>query len=414
MSPGRQILFVTWDGPNSPYLRGLFLPIFAALGERGLGFHVLQFSWGRREERLRLARACEEAGISYRSVTIWRRPVAVGSLLTVLRGRGHVARAIRHTRADVVMPRSTLPALAAIPVARRSGLPVLLDADGLPHDERVEFGGASPNGFLYRMLRRLEAWTIRKSGAIAVRTRKAATILAHRSGVDEGRFLVVPNGRNSSLFRPPGDARRQERRSELGLGTDQPLLIYAGSSLSGKYRGEDMMRFFRQVQRRRAEARLLIVMPDLAEARSLVARHPDLVPNCLFRSAAPDEVPGWLGAADLGLALIHATFSMQAVSAIKVGEYLLCGVPVLGSKGVGDTEELARAGVGYWLENADDSSLEAAAGWFIETVVPQREMFRARCREAGLVHYSLDGAVAAYEAAVRRALSSQTGPGCNG
>ena len=401
MTRARRVLFVTWDGPNSTYLETLFLPIFARLRERGFAFHVLQFSWSDASERARLAKACERAGLTYRAVTIWRRPVAVGSFVTSVWGRRHVARALDETHSDIVMPRSTLPGLAAIPPARRKGLPVLLDADGLPHDERVEFAGASPRGPSYRALRRLESWSVRKARAVTVRTAKAASILAARSGTDESRFFIVPNGRDESLFRPATVSERLQGRAELGLTADQPLLVYPGSSLSGKYRGKDMMRFFAHVRELRPDARVLLLMPERGESEALLRRFPDLAPYCMWRSAAPNEVPSWLGIADLGLALIHATFSMQAVSAIKVGEYLLCGLPVLGSAGVGDTDDLARAGVGYWLQNFDGHSLASAAAWFAETVLQDAEMFRQRCRDAGRAHYSLESAVAAYERALR-------------
>ena len=140
----KNILFVTWDGPNSPFLLGLFLPIFAALRPHGFRFHVLQFSWSSAAEQATLAQACAAAGVAYRSARVWRRPVTIGAVATALVGRMHVRRAMRQWQIDLLMPRSTLPAVAAIAAAGhgRSRIPVLLDADGLPHDERVEFGGA--------------------------------------------------------------------------------------------------------------------------------------------------------------------------------------------------------------------------------------------------------------------------------
>ena len=66
------ILFVTWDGPQVSYLESLFVPIFQRLGQKGMHFHVLQFTWGGIPERRAFSRqACEQAGISYRSVIIW-------------------------------------------------------------------------------------------------------------------------------------------------------------------------------------------------------------------------------------------------------------------------------------------------------------------------------------------------------
>ena len=403
--PGRvQVLFVTWDGPHSTYLQGLFLPIFAALRPAGFDFHVLQFTWADADERAMMKAACAALGISYRSVTIRRRPIALGSLATALLGLAEVRRAIQRLGIGLVMPRNTLAALAAIPAAGR--LPVLLDADGFPNEERIEFQGASPNDISYRALRTLDTWSIRCAEAITVRTHRAAEILAQRTGAEPGRFHVVANARDANVFRPLEDKGRARRRGELGIGPDEPLVIYVGSALSGKYAGEAMLQFFRHVQNRRGDARLLFLMPRHEEARSLLNLTPDLASACFLRSAEPGEVPAWIGAADLGLALIRPTFSMQAASSIKLGEYLLCGLPVLATAGVGDSEEVVRPSVGLCLHDIEESALSRAADWFVDIVLPNRETFRDHCREAGLKRFSLESAVPAYEGALESALAA--------
>jgi glycosyltransferase involved in cell wall biosynthesis len=410
VSERTQALFVTWDGPGSTYLEALFLPIFAALRARGFDFHILQFTWADATESAATENACRAQGMSYQAVTIWRRPVALGGLATALWGSKQVRKAIIRFNVRVVVPRSTLPALATILGLPRSGhsVAILLDADGLPHDERVEFQGASPGGVTYRLLRALERWSVRRADAVAVRTGRAATILRDRAGpsFQEAKFYMVPNGRDARIFHPLDAQARAAARAELGLAPDQPLLVYVGSSLKGKYRGEAMLRFFRAVRAIRPDARLLLLMPQHREAYELLRNRSDLLPACLFRSVAPPAVPYWVAAADLGLALIHQTFSMQAVSAIKVGEYLLCGVPVLASSGVGDSDVTIDHSVGLCLTDADEPSLKTAADWFVRTVLPGRELFRHHCREVGLRYYSLEVAVEHYERAMRAALDA--------
>ncbi len=413
MTKAVQVLFVTWDGPRSTYLQGLFLPIFVALRSRGFEFHVLQFTWADAEERAKLAKACRASGVTYRSATIWRRPVAPGSLATALWGRTHVRREINKVGIDLLMPRSTLPAVAAISAAGRGAtrIPVLFDADGLPHDERVEFDRWSPTGLAYRLLRDFEAWCVRRADAVTVRTLSAAQILTHRvgAGIRDGHFHVIRNARDSRLFQPLSNGERALRRAEIDMEPEQPLLVYTASSLQGKYRGDTTLRFFRRVLDHRPDARLLILLPRLDEAHAMLAQHPDVIPACILRSAAPEDVAGWVGAADLGLALIHATYSTQAVAPIKLGEYLLCGVPVLASSGVGDTDAVVDKGVGCCLADLNEESLAEAAAWFVNVVLNDREGFQTRCRASGLEHFSMDSAVQGYEDALRAALSAQSG-----
>jgi glycosyltransferase involved in cell wall biosynthesis len=185
------------------------------------------------------------------------------------------------------------------------------------------------------------------------------------------------------------------------------LLVYAGSSLTGKYLGEAMLQFFRHVRTRRPDACLLLLMPRLDEARTMLSLNEDLVSSCILRSVAPEEVPALLGVADLGLCLIRPTYSMQAASAIKLGEYLLCGVPVLATAGVGESEAILGPEIGLCLPDTGDRAIAGAAKWFVEDILPKRQVLRDRCRSAGLAHYSLDNAVSelreALIAAIQRA-----------
>jgi glycosyltransferase involved in cell wall biosynthesis len=87
---------------------------------------------------------------------------------------------------------------------------------------------------------------------------------------------------------------------------------------------------------------------------------------------------------------------MQTVAPIKLGENLLCGTPVLTTTGIGDTAMVIDTEIRYLTQEMNDEELRRAATWFLETVIPNREGFRDRCREARICHFSLDTAVEDY------------------
>ena len=225
------ILFVTWDGPQVSYLEGLFLPIFERLSQVGMHFHVLQFTWGGTATVEVRRHACEKAGVSYRSITVWRKPRALGAMLTALAGARHVRKAVQEHDVDLVMARSTLPALATMLALRDSQCRMVFDADGLPLDERVDFAGQSPSGLAHRLLRDLEAQAVRRADVVLTRTSRAVEILHARagSGAALSRFHVVTNGRDSECFKLSDAEERAKVRRDLGLTMDDPLMVYAGS-----------------------------------------------------------------------------------------------------------------------------------------------------------------------------------------
>ena len=399
-----KVLFITWDGPQVNYLESLFLPIFKRLSLAGISFHVLQFTWGSVKRTAQVQHACEEAGVSYQRVTIWRRFGALGPMLSALAGAWHVNKSIRSNEINVLMPRSTLPALAAMLAVRHfSSVGLLFDADGLPHDERVDFGEWSSNGLAYRLLRDLEASAIRRADAVLTRSKKAVDILVARggAGVDPGKFHVVCNGRDANLFKPALAGLRIDVRRSLGIENTAPLLVFVGSSINGKYSGREMLEFFRLVLKRREDAQLLFLLGSPEEFHLMMNEYEDLRSCSHVLRLPAEDVPRYLGACDLGLAFIQPSFSMQAAAAIKLGEYLLCGIPALATRGIGDTEEIVTNKVGYVLNTISVENLEAAAEWFVHTVLPAADGFRESCRDVGVQNFSLEASVNVYARALK-------------
>ena len=395
-----RLLFVTWDGPQVSYVEGLFLPIFRGLKPFGIQVDILQFRWGSADEEERVRQACAAAGCGYRAVRIGRWGGGAGPFISALAGGRKVRAAVRHFKSDMIMPRSLMPAIAVLAAGADDLPPIIFDADGLAADERVEVGGLSATSLTYRMLRDVEAQIVRRSTKVITRTQASAEILFHRAGppVAPSRFAVVSNGRDDRHFHPEDAEGRAVVRSRLNLDQSAPLLVYAGS-VGPQYRLDAVKSLFAEILRLRADSRLLFLtgQPELA-ARELEQ------PRALVMRVPPDEVPAYLAAGDAGLAYRTTGFAMQGVAPIKLSEYLLCGTPVVGTAGVGNTAAAISEGV--FLD--DQTGSAAAAKWVVDQVLPKREEFRAKARSIGVEHYSLASTVEEY----RRAISG--GPSASG
>jgi glycosyltransferase involved in cell wall biosynthesis len=387
-----RILFVTWDGPQVSYLQSLFLPIFERLKPHGFHFDVLQFRWGDPEQEHAIARYCQSVGIGYRSVNIWRWGGSVGPFLSALWGGRQVRRAVRHFASDVIMPRSVLPSLAVLAGRAWRSAPVLMDADGLEIDERAEFAGMSTTGAAYRILRDVEAQMVRRSHSIIVRTMATRDILLARAGpsVDGRLFYKVTNGRDETVFQPFDEPTRRAVRDELGVPDDAPLIVYAGS-VGARYRTRAIGEFALKLKKLRPDTRLLILSgsPDTARAELPFSQ---IEYFTTIMRAEPGDVPRYLAAADVGTTLLKSTFSTLGISPVKTGEYLLCGVPLVGTADVGDNAAPIAEGVFF----DDARGLEGAARWVLESVLPDRAGYRERARKVGKAQFSLDASVEAY------------------
>lgn len=402
-----RILFVTWDGPRVHYLESLFLPIFAGLRLEGFEFDILQFRWGSAAEEEAVRAACAESGCGYGAVEVWRWG-APGVFATALLGGLRMREAVRRFGSDVVMPRSVLPSLVTL-VGGGPGLrPVLLDADGLEVDERVEFAGLKRNGLAHRILSAIEARMVRKATAVLVRTAAAREILMERAGppADPAKYTVVANGRDGRIFHPFDEPGRQAARSELGIAADAPLIVYVGS-FGPKYRTRGVGELAMALHALRPDTRLLVLSlaPEQVEAE-LLDPFPGLAEFTIVRRAPFREVARFLAAADVGTVFIRETFSTRTVVPVKTGEYLLCGVPAVGTAAVGDNEAALTAGVFF-----DDRRGPAeAARWVVDEILPNREEYRRRARAVGLDHYSLERSVSDYREALAKLVRSAGPP----
>jgi glycosyltransferase involved in cell wall biosynthesis len=277
---------------------------------------------------------------------------------------------------------------------------MVFDADGLPLDERVDFASQLPSGLSHRLLRDVEAQAVRRADVVLTRSSKAVEILHARAGAGTsvGKFYVVSNGRDAELFKPADATESAQVRRDLGLGVNTPLLVYAGS-MGPQYCMDEMLRLFALVHDRRPDAHLLVLTGSLAAVQPAMDKHPQLSGCVTTLTVAAQAVPKYLGCADVGLALRQRSFSMQAVAPIKLGEYLLCGLPVVATAGIGDTAAIS-ADAGVLLHCMDDAELKAATDWFIDSVLPQRENYRKSSRAVGLSRFSLEASALSYQNAL--------------
>lgn len=355
----KNLLFITWDGPQTSYMEGLFMPIFQEIAKRGGSqFHVIQFTWADAQKIAQTKAAADEMGITYTAWPVLRKPnVSIGSLLTVLTSSAKIKKYIRENNIHMVMPRSTFPAMIAnqinFPFVSHAFFPfrglrgagkvpfrgfrgkLIFDADGLPIEERIDFAGLKKESFQYKLMKSAEAKMLKSADAVITRSQKAIDIhIAHIGESYRSKFSVVFNGRDKNVFAYQPKLREIVRH-ELGL-KDELLFVYAGS-LGPQYCLTEMLQIFQAYAEKR-EAKFLILTGNTAFAEQNIPT--ELKAHIILKSVPSQKVSFYLNGGDVAFGLRKPTFSMQGVAPIKLGEYLLCGLPVIASKDIGDTEKI--------------------------------------------------------------------------
>lgn len=392
-----KILFITWDGPQTSYMEGLFMPIFNEISKtENIEFHVLQFTWANEEKIKQIKETAASLGIHYTVAAVYRKPLAVlGSLLTIFKGIFTIRNYIKKHGIDIVMPRSTMPAVM-VNRLRLKNVRVLFDADGLPLEERVDFSGLSKESKQYRWLKKEETKLLINADSVITRSQKAIGI--HLKAIGEkyqSKFSVVFNGRNSEFFQP-NVANKLAMKEQLGYSPNDKVFVYCGS-LGPQYGWEEMIAIFEEYCKKNSHSRFLILTgnKEFAEDRIPVV----LRKNVKVLSVAFIDVPKYLNVADVAFAIRKPMFSMMGVAPIKLGEYLLMGLPTIASAGIGDTEIiLNELDDCFIFDHSDNLRFEKVSNYLNHLEFAQN----SKIREVGMRYFSLERSAKSYIESIRK------------
>jgi len=117
---------------------------------------------------------------------------------------------------------ASLPLIAAIPVLRLLGKPIVAKVAGT--DQGVEAGDLRRR---YSLLGRFLAWTLSAVDRYIATTPQIATAL-RGEGYPESLIERIPNVVETERLRPTGPEAKAQARAELGLAPEAIVMLYAG------------------------------------------------------------------------------------------------------------------------------------------------------------------------------------------
>lgn len=391
----KTILYITWDSDKTNYLESLFFPIFSGLQQTGaFRMVVYQFSWTSEVEVQRLKNLALEMGIELIQHPIRRNAGRLGGTFNALRkGRQRIRKIIQTRAIDAVMPRSTMPAALVNSLAqflKSRSIPVIFEADGFPIQERIDFSGLKPNSLQAKFLLNQEHKILKRADVVLTRSKKSIELHVERLEPSaRSKFFAVSNGRDANQF--SFDAgKRGEIRELLGVESGEICWVYVGS-LGPAYAYQEMLSLFDTICEKSGNLKFLVLPNDLEFAQTnLKSKFPDRI---IIRKIPFQEIPAYLSAADLGLSFRKPAPSLAGLFPIKLGEYLLCGLPVLASLEVGDTRSWSSKISGILgVQLSDPEFLISAERVLIEKI----NWDRSQIREEALPVFSLDQSVKEY------------------
>ncbi|MFN3387555.1 MAG: TIGR04063 family PEP-CTERM/XrtA system glycosyltransferase [Allosphingosinicella sp.] len=265
-----------------------------------------------------------------------------------------------------------LNALAAIPVAKRRGLPLLYEIRAFWEDAAVGNGTGREGSPRYRLTRMLETWAARRADAVAVICDGLRRDLVAR-GIAPAKIIVSPNGVDMGLFGNPL-APDMNLARRMGLeGAD--VVGFIGSFYD--YEGlDDLIAAMPRLLARRPKAHLLLVGGGpMEEALKAQAAASPAASRIHFVGRVPHhEVERYYGITDILVYPRKAMRLTELVTPLKPLEAMAQRKLVVASN-VGGHRELIEDGVTGTLYPAGDPEALAEA---LDTLFANRPLWESR------------------------------------
>jgi glycosyltransferase involved in cell wall biosynthesis len=381
-------LFISYDGLTEPLGRSQVLPYVKGLVQRGAFAAILSFEKPvdlDDPQKMQLVRD-ELAGtnIEWRPLRYHKKPTLPATLFDISQGIAVGAYLIQTYQLNAIHARSYVAASMALSLKKMLRRRFIFDMRNFWADEKVDSGAWPANGRLYKAAKRAERSFLQNADHIVTLTERAKEEIQGFAYL-QGKvppISVIPTCVDLELFR-------------LGTSTKKkPIkLIYAGS-LGGRYQGERLLSFAKEVAAISPGASLRVLTrakPEEVERYRAAANLPKEALS--VAEASRKEVAQELASSHAGLSFLTDAYSNRSSAPTKLAEYLATGLPLIVTPGVGDTDQLIRERKLGVIVESDDLAKPARE----LVALLDDEGLPARCRAAAEEFFALPTALDRYE-----------------
>lgn len=132
----------------------------------------------------------------------------------------------------------------------------------------------------------------------------------------------------------PGD-RREELRSSWGVGKDEIVVVYSGTTAAYQHLEDLTIPFMKALMEADSKIRLAFFSSQIDKITMMLQNAGLDIERVLLKKFRQDEVGSALSACDAGILIRKPTLVNRVANPVKIAEYLAAGLPIIIEKGVG-------------------------------------------------------------------------------
>lgn len=296
---------------------------------------------------------------------------------------------VNKERIEVLHCRSSYPAIIGVVTKFFTNCKVIYDNRGIPGEE-MKGRKFDPQSSVYNAV---ESSLLKHSDSVVVVSTPFKDYLIKKYPELKlfVKIKVIENGFSPERIKY-SDALRFKRREEEGL-EGRLVMTYSGT-LSKWQMFEEICDVFIWLKKVEATALFLILSPDSEEVRRIVLSKNISTNDFRIFNITNNQLGEYLILGDFGTLFRKPLLLNRVAAPIKFAEYLGAGLPVLLTRGIGDTEEMCNNGQFGVVIESPDANIEEALRRIVE--LSRTPDVHKKCSDYALSSLSVDSAASKY------------------
>jgi len=385
-----ETLYLSYTGLLAPLGRSQVLAYLSRLS-RTYSITLVTFEkradFENKDEVKKLQDICESFGINWQPRIYHNKPRLLATAWDLLMLSWDTLRISSRKNVKLVHCRSYIPTIAAWLVGKVTRTPFVFDMRALWPEEMIDAGRLERKSVIYVIINHIERKLLNDSSAVVSLTSAAIPYLMNKyPELHRDKFTVIPTCVDLSRFH------------KLDKPSNQKLVIGTmGTVVSGWYHLDWMINTLKQSQRVFTQPSFKIITKD----------DPDIIRNLseslnfennklLIKSSTPDAIQSNIQ--DLLFAILYFTSGVSKIGSAptRMAEFLACGIPILGNRGVGDMADIIEQhNIGIVIEDGTEESIEL--GLEKMKILLQDPELAERCRQTVIKMFSANMGAQKYD-----------------
>lgn len=341
-----------------------------------------------------LKRECESIGIKWQPRIYHHRPRLLATTWDLLVLLWDTFRISSNNKVKLIHCRSYIPAIAAWVTGKITQTPFIFDMRALWPEEMVDAGRLNRKTVVYKVLKYLECKLLINSAMNISLTDVAVPYLVNTiPHLSKDKFVVIPTCVDLTRF--DSSVKADNPLSNTKLGT-------MGTVISGWYHLDWLFNTLKISKELFPESDFKIVTRDDYHELNQLANRYNL-PNFSVEQCSADEVKTAIDELKFGILYFTAGVSKIGSAPTRMAEFLACGKPILGNRGVGDMADLIeKYNVGVVIEDGSDEEIKRGLKLMYDFLLDPD--YPERCRKAAVELFSADVGAEKYHQVYERCI----------